>query len=496
MEVLKVYSQDVEVAEVTQNGNLKLKFIICDFDPNRNNVALNRDTIDAWKDTIVNQPLVGKIRANGKDFMGHEMRIVSKRNSETGEIEREAVFDTSAFGVFLDVDISEIDGKEYLVADAEVWARYPRALDIIKKRIESEEGLHTSWEIRVLKSHMDNGVKILDDGVFTAHCLLGADRVPAYGCSGYVEAASASDCADDEELYEAITMDVASQEERDMEEFTVTVAEEETPAVVEENTPAEETKVGEQAATEPETSEQTVEEPAPEEPQTEETEVSSLTDNDIRKKLNEAYHAKHKDDYGYLSVWYPSDFYALFHSYKDNDMDFTAVTYAVADDEVEIVEEVPVTLVVGIREINSAMAEKDASLLKASEKIRELEEENATLRPFKEAADKAKAEKEEAEKAEKVEALRTYATHSGYISQEEAEAGSDSPVAQMIAELDEAGVKALIVERFMKKLETSEQAETEVKDETPVVSEHETASLIEDAARQEINPIMVYLNNM
>ena len=137
MESLKLFTKTVELSEVADNGNLKLRFILCDFEPNLNGVALDRSTIESWMGTIINQPLVGKIRVDGKDFMGHEMKLRNVFNPDTGESEREVIFDTQAVGTFYNVEIQTIDGVEYLVADAEVWARFPNVIKIIRTRIRA-----------------------------------------------------------------------------------------------------------------------------------------------------------------------------------------------------------------------------------------------------------------------------------------------------------------------------------------------------------------------
>ena len=53
--------------------------------------------------------------------------------------------------------------------------------------------MNSSWEIDVLKAHKGivggRMAKIIDDGVFTAHCLLGANVEPTYKCSKLLEVA-------------------------------------------------------------------------------------------------------------------------------------------------------------------------------------------------------------------------------------------------------------------------------------------------------------------
>ena len=100
---------------------------------------------------------------------------------------------------------------------------------------------------------------------------------------------------------------------------------------------------------------------------------------------------------------------------------------------------------------------------------------------------KAKAAKE-AEKAEKRNSLKTYAMKSGFISEEEI--SENSEIAEMVENLNEAGIKAIIAERFMASL--SSKVET---------SSVETASAVsvdlnseEDENNILINPVQAYLN--
>lgn len=501
MDTLNLLTHQIIVAEQeNENGNIPAKFVLCDFETNRNNVRLARETIEEWCQTIINKPLVGKIIAG--DFDGHRMRLTTYKDGE-GNIVREVTFDTDAFGVFTGVSIekgydTDNPDKEFLVASCELWTRYPKAINLIRDRA-SKGILATSWEIQILDSYVGpDDEKVVTSGVFCAHTLLGAKTTPAYNSSRLLEVAELAET--DIELFEALTEDVASQgkENPTMEEFTVVVAEDEivtepvteepeTVDTVEENEGEQpvEGEISEQVEAEaPETSEQTGD--------TAEVEVSALTDRDVRRHLENKMRERHEDDAHWydLVFVYPAEFYALFHRCGDSDMAFIGVTYTVTEDSVEISEEQEVTLTARIRDFNAQMSEKDEALLKANERIQSLEAEVEELKPFKAAAEKAEADRLEAEKQARVASLRAYALKSKMIEESELE-DKRGKVAKMVANADEDGIKKLIAERFMAKLETGKPVEVSTSETSMPIGC--TANLNEDEVVERVNPISVYL---
>ena len=130
-------SSIIEVSELASHPDyLQAKFVISDFNTNKNGVRLNRETIEEWMYTLIGSPLVGKItkKLNKKeDFSSHEMKIISYKGDD-GKIHKKAVFDTSAFGVFTDVSIEKIDNVECIVATARIWKRFENACKIIQER--------------------------------------------------------------------------------------------------------------------------------------------------------------------------------------------------------------------------------------------------------------------------------------------------------------------------------------------------------------------------
>jgi len=209
-----IANNNVLYSELQEDENsLIAKFIICDFGINGNNVMLNRKTIDSWIDTIISQPVVAAIGVNDDgtcDFEGHNVSVVS-RVGEDGQVYQDMKFDTSAIGAFDSVEIATINNKEYIVATAKLWKRYPDFCALIKKRM-SEGSIATSWEIAVDSSHFEiiggQKVKVIDKGSFLGHALLNNSFPPAYKDSKMLEVASKNQS--DSDLIEALKRDIVA----------------------------------------------------------------------------------------------------------------------------------------------------------------------------------------------------------------------------------------------------------------------------------------------
>ena len=121
-------------------------------------------------------------------------------------------------------------------------------------------------------------------------------------------------------------------------------------------------------------------------------------------------------------------------------------------------------------------------------------QEVSELEPFKVAAEQAALEKAEAEKAEKVAQLKAYAIKSTHISAEECE--SDETISQMIAELDENGIKRIIAERFMASLQKTDEQKPAV--ETSSVKQPGNIKLnlnsSDDTITGTLNPVKVFIS--
>ena len=191
-------SLGVELSESEEDRDyLNIKFVLCDFKPNGNDVMLNRATIDSWLQTLVNKPVVGKI--SGNDFTSHQYK--------------NGKFNTDAFGVFTKVYISTLDtGDECIIAEGMIWKRFEKACGIIQSRISRGLTVSSSWELINNGSHIEEidgrRVKVIDSGLFTGHCLLGAKTPPAYDCSKVIDVAEKEPNQEEIEFSQALLDDI------------------------------------------------------------------------------------------------------------------------------------------------------------------------------------------------------------------------------------------------------------------------------------------------
>lgn len=529
VEKIELLSSQVELSEVKSDPDiLKAKFIISGFGINKNKVQINRDTIDEWVGTLVGKPLVGKVstKLDGTmDFEGHNLKVVTKYNSD-GTPYKEAEFDTNGFGCFTSAEIEEIDGVEYITATANIWKRFKNAVSVIKDRV-ANGSLQTSWEISIddSTSKIVNGtvVKIINAGRFIGHCLLGSNIEPAYDESGLLQVASkdtsqdlsnalSQDCLDeslninmanstDKEVNMAkeneiiensaeneITSEInAETKESENQETSADSIENENAENKDDETDdeldedkdkdtenSEEEKEDDDDETENDDEDDDKEESAKDDDKdkdkecSSETEVSALTDIDLRNKISVAYE-KFADKWGYIFMLFPTESIAWIEPYgREKETHYIEVKYTVENDEVTITEANDVELVVSPRNINEQIASKDSAIAEMSTQIANLNKEVAELKPYKEKIDEIEKAEKEAQLEKDRQELSEYAISSGYITKDEIENSEEIKV--MISELDKTGIKALISDRVVASLkagvETSAQnnsKETNVK---------------------------------
>lgn len=491
------YSRNICCSEITEHPDHYLaKFVICDFSVNGNQVALNRDTIESWMSTLVGNPLVGKLVVAPKgelDFSGHNMKVVTRKDNDGNEY-KTAEFDTDAFGSFQSVGIEKIDDTDFIVASCKIWKRYPKACATILRRIESGT-LNTSWEIDVLKAHKGivggRMAKIIDDGVFTAHCLLGANVEPAYKCSKLLEVAETDFGLELANAYIEDTKEISNIEsnEKEAKNLELNKDKETQTAQVENPTKTEQAeKTATESTTEPttpaepdvQTSEEGGEPTPPTEPETgtepagesdPTPETSSLTGRDLYMKLEDAV-SKISSDY-YMTDMFPEDhtIWCKKWGYM-NELDYIMFPYTVEDDEVSLGEPQNITLTVSISDVNTKIAELNNTIASLNTELQSAKEEVASLAPYKDQAEKAEAEKAAAELAQKKENLRQYALSSKMIT--EAEVSEGGNYASLIENLDETGIKSVIAERCV---EAAKKAPAEKKIETSEVHKPESIKL-------------------
>lgn len=493
------YSRNICCSEITEHPDHYLaKFVICDFSVNGNQVALNRDTIESWMSTLVGNPLVGKLVVAPKgelDFSGHNMKVVTRKDDDGNEY-KTAEFDTDAFGSFQSVGIEKIDDTDFIVASCKIWKRYPKACATILRRIESGT-LNTSWEIDVLKAHKGivggRMAKIIDDGVFTAHCLLGANVEPAYKCSKLLEVAETDFGLELANAYIEDTKEISNIESNEKEAKNLKLNKDKETQTAQVENPTE-TEQAEQTATESttepttpaepdvQTSEEGGETPPPTEPETSTepagepepestTETSSLTGRDLYMKLEDAV-SKISSDY-YMTDMFPEDhtIWCKKWGYM-NELDYIMFPYTVEGDEVSLGEPQNITLTVSVSQVNTKIDELNKTVASLNTELQSAKDEIAELTPYKEQAEKAAAEKAEAELAQKKENLRQYAISSKMIT--EAELTGEGEFASMIENLDEAGINGVIASRCV---EAAKKAPAEKKIETSEVHKSESIKL-------------------
>lgn len=490
------YSRNICCSEITEHPDHYLaKFVICDFSVNGNQVALNRDTIESWMSTLVGNPLVGKLVVAPKgelDFSGHNMKVVTRKDDDGNEY-KTAEFDTDAFGSFQSVGIEKIDDTDFIVASCKIWKRYPKACATILRRIESGT-LNTSWEIDVLKAHKGivggRMAKIIDDGVFTAHCLLGANVEPAYKCSKLLEVAETDFGLELANAYIEDTKGISNIEfnEKEAKNLELNKDKETQTAQVEPTEPEQAEKAATESTTKPttpaepviQTSEEGGETPPPTEPETgtepagdpePAPEISSLTGRDLYMKLEDAV-SKISSDY-YMTDMFPEDHTIWCKKWgRMNELDYIMFPYTVEGDEVSLGEPQNITLTVSISQVNTKIAELNGTIASLNTELQSAKEEVASLTPYKDQAEKAEAEKAAAELAQKKENLRQYALSSKMIT--EAEVSEGGNYASLIENLDETGIKSVIAERCV---EAAKKTPTEKKIETSEVHKPESIKL-------------------
>lgn len=491
MDSILLNSNKVWISENAANGNMEAKFVICDFGVNANGVQLNRDTIENWMSSLVLQPLVGKILKQGvgqaEDFGGHRMRQVVVKD-DSGNLVKKVTFDTDALGVFKDVSIQTIDDTECIVATAEIWDRYPRAVQLIKDRIANGT-LHTSWEISVNDYSLVDGVKIINNGIFTALAMLGAKVAPAYESSRLLEVAEADV---DDELVSAITEDL---KEKDMGQNTETTEEVviTEPVVSEADVECEPAVVEQPAESEVSEAVEHEEDAVAEAQETEEeVESASLTSCDLRDKIRRAVCEK-MNRWAYISFWFPEE-NIVWCEYegRESELDYMLFSYTVADGDVVAVDDgMPVKLTVSVAEINDLLAQKDAAIAASATRISELEAQVSELEGYKTKYEAVEAEKEEQKLEAQRSALREYALKSGYITESELKNGK---AAKMVKDLDEAGIKQLIADRYMATLTASanEPKQVEISEAVERPESHSVNLAVDDVAPIKVNAVKAY----
>lgn len=443
-----ISSEVVEISE--SNTYLELTSRICYYDDtNANGVLLPSDGAEDKAQTLVNMPVQAKYRTNIvglPTFSGHEMS-----KDENGNIS----FGTQSIGTHTEVYIENADvdvrgvikSLPCLYAKYRIWKRYENVVAAVR-RLFSIGKLYGSWEIVISSYEYKDGIKRVTDYEFLANTLLGYEYAkPSYGVDAKALSLS-TDMNDGLMVAEALSQDIIchgldkeneAKEDNNLLKKNVTqVAENSAEGVIKE-TPA---------AIENTTTNNT-------------TEISQLTEYDLRKKIREACRVK-LDKWCWISFHFPVEKEVWLEvDDRESELDFVRITYEVNNDTITVSDPENVKLTVSISEINTKVAEleseisaKDEAIIKSGEEISRLKSEVSTLTPFKEKFEKAEQEKVAAELQEKKDTLVSSVTKSGLITKEEIE--NSEELKGYVDTLDDKSLKAVLAERYMESLNNKE----------------------------------------
>jgi hypothetical protein len=493
----------IEISESQDESYLNVKFIICNFDVNRNGVMINRDTVQDWLNTLIMKPLVGLIKLNKDnelDFTSHEAKKVTE--IVDGKPQQTVKFGTDAFGVFDNVQIETIDGIEYITANARIWRRFTECCKIIQDRFNSNEPLNTSWEIAILDSDQKvidgQMVKVINEGIFVGHCLLSKYTPPAYPCSGMLEVAEEQE-KEDSELMQAFINDLNNINNLEVANQTITSIQSEISSVENKLNNKENDKGGLQMS---------------EKKKENKIEKSSLTSGDIQQAIiNALWDSNCCFD---TVIIHPVEQEIIIHQCGDLDENCIQIPYTISDDgTVTLGEGVPVQMVFiprpdfdsqmaeltlakekatkeldeinadckkkdmqmselkealsvketelssnisAIVDLGKNIAEKETVIAQKDEEIKAKEIELSELKPFKEELDKINAEKEALEIAQKKEDFKNEYLSTKLISENDLEIAE---VKDAIEALDNSKMELFIAQKVIAKAK-SENSKSEI----------------------------------
>lgn len=427
--------------------------------------------------------LVTDFNGNPVDFKGHEMSVIKDKKGNA-----QVRFGTTPIGSVVDTWIEEREVAGYeglkscIMISAKIWKdRFPAYVRVLDS-LWAENKVKSSWEIKVAQLEQKPlGKKVLKVFSFIGNALLGVNvegAVPGAGVYEYAEFGD-RDADDDVILAQALSVDVC-EENISLTEGGNEELKDEKNGIVADETVA--TKKEDAVVVEIEDASA---EDATKETDTEGTEtgvenkdeIAALTSWDIRKKLNKACQEAFKG-WTYVCFDFPAEGFCLCeYDYRESELDYLKFAYTVSGDEVSVGEPEKVRLAVSVLQINSVIAEKDDALVKASEKIRDIEAQLAELAPYKAQAEAAEVARVEAETAAKRAEITEFAQKSGFIT--ESEITEDGEIKTMISEMNEVGIKNIVATRFVDSL-NSTSTEDVVETATVPESKQEPVAILED----------------
>lgn len=455
MEKLQLFSNKVSIANSKSNNYFDAEFVIGGFDANSNKDMVNRDTIENWLPTLLFTHLVGNIKPNNNgeyDFTGHEMKRIIII-SDDGTMSEDCVLNTKGFGTCIKVEIKEFDNKEFIVATFRVFERYSNASNLIKQRIANGT-LYSSWEIGIKSYHMNGDIRVIDDGEFLAHCVLGADVLPACKDAKLLNVASVNE-TQSQNLENILLQDMERNGELMKKDKTAVAQTDDIKDVVDMQNVDTET-VTEPVATDNDVDNST--EPVDNQNATEtisEPSTASLTDSDIYDMLNRQLRGKF--GYCYIAYLFPIDQIALIKLDEKNQksLDFVQVQYQIEDNKVEISDSKDVTLMIKPTDINTFATEMQTklelanqSLDTATASIKELQDKVVEYEVYKTQVDKIQEEQAIAETKAKQNALASKLQSLCGLSEDDI--SQNETLKTAIAGLDETTIHSFIVENMLK----------------------------------------------
>lgn len=459
-----------------------------------NNRIIPEEAGEKCYKSIIGYPVVARLLTdmfgNPVDFADHS---ITKKKDKEGNVTYR--YNTMPIGSITDSEIEEMEingeTKKCIVVSSKLWSdRFPEYFKVLDSLWENGR-VKSSWELDVATyEYNEEGVKILKDFEFVGNCILGSKVLGAVPEAGMLEYASVSEEDDIDEvelaLASALSQDIKNDKDKEvgekaMDEEVKNLEQSQSDSQKNEGETKEEANKAEEASktAEPETStesatkeeepkaEPEVKEEAAKEDGTEGKEVSSLTSNDIERKLDMLVN-KEYEKYGYISYLFPEEHYALCRMWNMNELSYNKVNYSVNGDEVSIDSVEPVTLAVTVKDINTVVAQKEDTIVALNTENIELKKQVASLEKDSVELAEIKKEKAEAELKAKQEEIASYVANSNMFSAEEIES---EEVKLAIASVDYSTIKSMIADKVIaekaseaekaKELEVSEKLNLE-----------------------------------
>ena len=489
MEKMNVFlsSKTVEISEYKTHFTLLNR--VCFYNhENLNGVKLPYDdtTLEKAK-TLIGMPVYGRYTVNSSGeptFRGHEAYL-----DEDGNV----AFDTDPIGVHMEVYIKEDSvqiGTEILTlpclfAKQKIWKRNKNVCAAVNRLYELDS-LHNSWEISSFAYSYENGIKTLSDYVFEGNTFLGSDIGidPAYGESAKVISLSSKIYENELLIAESLSKDLLSissdinnsKEQEDIslgKEIDTQVATEEiidTPVVAE-------LDIQEDEIIETIVTEEVVE--------IDKSEISSLTDWDLRDKIAKACRSK-LDKWCYVAFHFPLEKKVWIEvDGRESELDYAEFTYEVdQNDEIVLSESQDVKLTVSVSEFNKTISEKNEALISANSTIEELTSQISSLMEIKVKYEAIESEKAEKEKEKQISELRKYVEDAKCFTDDEIDS---EEISTLISDLNETKIKCLIADKLISKLVNKKGKETT---ETSVKNTESKADIVNDVVPMDYKAVM------